>query len=240
MNALEKMYRFHVTNLREIQSALRNISLLTRRAIADGGHSPHLRSLVRLYALVLGCWAETRLRKLLYERGAFSGEERETILRTRPQLEQWKLLIEFAFRKHYKIPKDRLSDISLGVANFARFRILREILDEELAIIIQVRNKLAHGQWIYPLNDNESSVNSEYFDKLRKENLLSLQFKFALLKHLADSTHDLVASREAFERDFDSHFRKLHQARMNLERREYSRYVDSLVARRMRHKRRVE
>lgn len=240
MNNPEKIYRFHVTNLREIQSALLRISLLARRVIADSDRSEYLRSLVRLYALVLGCWAETRLRKLLYERGAFSEEERGTILRKRPQLEQWKLLIELSFRKHYEIPKERFSEISLGVANYARYRILHEVLDEELAIVIQIRNKLAHGQWVFPLNDDETGVNPDYFKKIKKENLLSLQFKFELLKHLADLTHDLVASLETFERDFDFHFRRLDQARTNLKRRHYSKYVDSLVARRMRHKHRVD
>ena len=240
MSTPEKMYRFHVTNLREIQSALLNISLLARRAIADGDRSTHLRSLVRLYALVLGCWAETRLRKLLYERGAFSGDEREKILRKRPQLEQWKLLIELSFRKHYKIPTAGLSQISLGVANYARYRVLQDVLDEELSIVIQVRNRLAHGQWYFPLNDDETEVNADFFNKLKKENIFSLQFKYDLLKHLADLTHDLVASLETFERDFDLHFKKLYQARTNLEKRSYSKYVDSIVARRMRHKQRAD
>ncbi len=237
MHVPSKIYRFHVKNLREIQAALKNIAQSARSAIAAGDPRKNLRSLLRLYALVLGTWAETRHRKLLHEKSGFSVEERKRIMKGKTQLEEWKLLVDAAFRKHHDIPpKTKMTKTKLGVAHHARLQTLQEVLDQELEIVIEIRNKLAHGQWVYPLNSDGTKVNSEEYQKINCENLLSLQFKYALLQHLADMAHDLVVSPATFERDFDSHFRKLEQERQNLKNRKYSKYKENLVASRRRHR----
>ena len=230
------MYEFHVKNLREVQTALKNISLLARAAIASDDSSNNLRSLVRLYALILGCWAETRLRKLLHEQGGFSEAKRQEIMESDSRICQWKSLVDIAFRKHYGLKNTNITRTSIGVASFAYYEVLHEVLDEELAIVIQIRNKLAHGQWIYPLNAKETDMNCVHYMKINKENLLSLQFKYDLLIHLSNLTHDLVVSHETFQRDFESHFQKLEQVRHNLKSRDYSKYKDNLIARRKQHK----
>ena len=231
-----KLYGYHVKNLRELETAISNISQLARSAIASNDSSKNLQSLVRLYALLLGCWAETRLRKLLYEKSAFSQKERKDILFVKPLIDKWKILVDNAFRKHHDIANTKITSTSIGVAYFAYYEILHDVLEKELAIVIQIRNKLAHGQWIYPLNNGETGVNSDYYNKINNENLLSLQFKYALIKHLAELIHDLVVSPTTFQRDFDSHFRKLEQVRKNLQRRKYIKYVNNLVASRKRYK----
>ena len=236
MTSPAKVYRFHVINLREVEKALKNISSLARKAIADQDESGQLRSLVRLYALVLGWWAETRLLKLLNEPGAFEPEEATRVLSEPSRLEQWKALVDLSFRKHFTVNARSLTRMSLGQTNFARNRILHDTLRDDLATVIQVRNKLAHGQWIYPLNNQGTDVNSDYFRKLNEENIQSLQFKYALLRHLADVIHDLAVSPDAFERDFDQHFRKLDQARINLTSRPYETYVMRLITIRRRYR----
>ena len=236
MASSEQLYRFHVTNLREVQNGLKSVSALAHSAIADEDRSGQLRSLVRLYALVLGCWAETRLLKLLHEPGAFQPEEAGEVLSQRTQLEQWKALVDLSFAKRFTVHGSSLLPTTLGRTNFARRQILHKTLDLHLATVIHMRNKLAHGQWVYPLNDERTEVNADYFNALKEENIQSLQFKYALLRHLGDVIHDLAVSPGAFQRDFDQHFRKLDQARLNLVSRPYEKYAARLVATRRRHR----
>ncbi len=49
-----------------------------------------------------------------------------------------------------------------------------------LRILIEIRNKLAHGQWIYPFNNEGNTVDPDKFKLIDKENLQSLQFKYSL------------------------------------------------------------
>lgn len=224
-----KVYGYHVANLRELDAALTNVARPARAAIASNDPERSLRTLLRLYAFLLGAWAECRLKKLLHEEFGFADAEREAILAYGTQLEQWQAAVDAAFRKHYKLPNAELNARNLGVAASARRDALLGILDYDLRIVVEIRNKLAHGQWIYPLNSEATQVEQDKYKLINKENLLSLEFKLAMLQHLADAVHDLVVSPRAFERDFESHFRRLFQAQANLRRRPYEKYAQSLV-----------
>lgn len=225
-----KLYSYHVANLRELELALSHTARLARSAIASRDPQRSLRSLLRLYAFLVGAWAECRLRKLLHEEFGFDDADRESIFADATQLGQWQSTVDLAFRKHHKITKAPLDERSLGVAHAARRAALHDVLNNELRIIIEIRNKLAHGQWVYPLNSDGNAVEPDKYKLINKENLQSLQFKFSLLSHLADAVHDLVVSPQTFERDFEAHFRKLFQVRTNLTTKDYEKYESALVA----------
>ena len=224
-----KIYEHHVANLRELEIALTNTSRMARAAIASRDPQQSLRTLLRMYAFLIGAWAETRLCKLLNEEFGFDVSERAIVQGKATQLEQWQQAIDLAFRKHYGVKKAKLDVRSLGVDYAARREALQGVLRNELRIIIEIRNKLAHGQWIFPLNNAGTAVESDKYTLINQENLQSLQFKYALLEHLANAVHDLVVSPHAFQRDFESHYKKLLQVRTNLVTKKYSKYESMLI-----------
>lgn len=223
------IYKYHVANLKELELAISHTGRLARSAIASKDPQQSLRSLLRLYSFLIGAWAETRLKKLLHEEYGFSDSERKHIIEQSSQYEQWEKTVNLAFRKHYNIPKAKLSDKTLGVANNARRAALLGVLENDLRIIIEIRNKLAHGQWIYPLNNDCTNVESEKYKLINKENFQSLMLKYSLICHLANAIHDLVVSPTTFQRDFESHFKKLFQVKTNLLKKKYSDYEQKLV-----------
>lgn len=229
-----RIYGYHVANLRELEAALTNVARLARASIASRDPERNLRTLVRLYAFLLGSWAETRLQKLLHEEFGFIEAERDAILSARTQLQQWQNTVDLAFRKHYGVPTAELNARTLSVSVSARRDALQATLENDLRIIIEIRNKLAHGQWIYPFNDAGTAIESTKYQLINQENLLSLEFKKAMIGHLADAVHDLAVSPRTFERDFDSHFKKLFQAQTNLAKRDYRKYEQSLINSRQR------
>lgn len=229
-----KLYEQHVANLRELETALKNTSRIARAAIASGDHEKSLRTLLRMYAFLIGAWAETRLCKLLHEEFGFDQNERAIVQSKATQLEQWQQAMDLAFRKHHDIRKAKLDERSLGVDYAARREALQGVLTNELRIIIEIRNKLAHGQWIFPLNNAGTAVESEKYRLINQENLQSLQFKYALLEHLANAVHDLVVSPRAFKRDFENHYKKLLQVRTNLITKKYKKYEAMLIESRQR------
>ena len=224
-----KIYSYHVANLRELQVALDNIARLAKAAIASKDPQQSLRTLLRTYSFLIGAWVECRLKKLLHEEFGFSPAERAKIEAKSTQLEQWQATIDCAFRKHHKLPKAKLDAHTLGVSHAARHAALHDVLQNELRVLIEIRNKLAHGQWIYPFNNPGTALEKGKYQLINQENLLSLRFKLALAGHLADAVHDLVVSPVTFERDFDTHFRHLSQAKINLVKKDYAKYELSLV-----------
>ena len=91
-----------------------------------------------------------------------------------------------------------------------------------------MRNKLAHGQWIYPLNDEMDRVAQDQMNALRQENILSLIQKRSLLEILCQIIHDLIVSRPTFEQDWDKHFGRFEQTRTNIERKSYGKWENQI------------
>lgn len=224
-----KLYTQHVANLRELELAIGHSERMAKSAIASNDPQNSLRSLLRLYSFLIGAWAETRLRKLLHEEFGFDAAERTLIESESTQLAEWQKCIEVAYRKHFRITRAELDQNSLGVAENARFRALNDSLENELRIIIEIRNKLAHGQWVYPFTNDGTKVEADKYRLINQENPQSLKFKFSLVGHLADLVHDLVVSPITFQRDFEGHFRKLLQVRTNIQRKNYEDYKNSLI-----------
>ena len=225
----KELYKFHVANLQSVSDGLDHAFRSARNTIAHGNQiavSTH----VCLLSFLLGVWSEVRLLKLLYEPNGFSPAERKRILAT-TALERWKLAVEVAFRRHYNIPKAALRPPKLPSTAHHRLATLQETIQDDLSAIITMRNKLAHGQWKYPLNDRMDNVAQDQMNVLRGENVFSLRQKFNLLNILCQIVHDLVVSRPTFERDWDEHLRRFEQTRTNIERRNYDKWKEQIRAR---------
>jgi hypothetical protein len=227
MKQPKKIYQFHVANLREIDRAMERVARSLRTAISQNDKIT-MSSFRCLYALLLGAWAECRLRKLIYEPHGFDDVERNEICNESTQLGQWQKAVDLAFRSQYKIKKAPLSIDVLPHSAYSRYSTLLDMLVNDLGSIIELRNKLAHGQWFYPLNNEGNDVAQKQMNALRVENLLSLQFKKKLLESLSAVIHDLVVSKPTFERDFDHHLRLITETQRNLKNRDYETWAESL------------
>jgi hypothetical protein len=185
MRSSSDLYRFHVANNRLVGRALDHISLgarvQIRRSDDDG---VEVDVYVRLYALVLAAWAESRLSKLLYETPGFNSQQRTAILAKGSQFERWNAAVDMAFRTRYEVRRAALTTRVLPYSAFARYQAISQMLINDLQRVIELRNKLAHGQWVYPLNEANDDVATEHMQALMLENLLSLQYKRQLVAPL--------------------------------------------------------
>ena len=153
--SITKLYKFHVSNLNEIHEAMGRTALVVREAIGKG-ETLKVSSFTKLFALLLGAWAECRLQKLLHEKSGFATKERDLIRQKDSQLEQWREAIKIAFRKQYKLRKAPFS--ALDHSARTRLNFLLTMLDNDLRPVIELRNKLAHGQWVYPLTNDGRGI----------------------------------------------------------------------------------
>jgi hypothetical protein len=225
----QDLYRFHCENLRHVSRGMDRIQLTIRRAISSSDDLT-TESLVRLYALLVGTWAECRLKKALYEPSGFDAAARNLILSAQTQHDCWKATVEAAFRKRFKVAAATLDKNSIPFTAAARYAEALELLETELRPIIELRNKLAHGQWRYLLTNDGTDVSTTQMAAFARENFLTLQYKRDLLAHLASLINDLVVS-VAFDRDFDDHHRLITYTQNRLRRQKYQNYVAKLRAR---------
>ena len=204
------------------------IQLAIRRAISTSDQ-PTTASFVPLFALLIGAWAECRLKKVLYEPSGFEAAARTAIFSVRSQYDRWTAALGAAFRKRFGVATAALNKNSMPFTAAARYDEARELLETELRPIIELRNRFAHGQWKYLLTDDEAGVSTSQMAVFARENFLTLQYKRDLLQHLASLINDLVAST-VFDRDFDAHHRLIMHTRSRLRRQKYPDYVGRLQA----------
>ena len=234
MRTIDDLYRFHCENLRQVSLGMGRVERSTRRAIAQRDE-PTVHALIRLYALLLGSWSECRLKKLLYEKGGFSDDERTTIRSIADQHGRWTRTVEIAFRKRFNVPNAAIIPPAIPFTAAARYAECQKLLHDDLRPVIELRNKFAHGQWAYLLNNDEEDVSTAQMASFKMENFMTLQFKRDLINHLASVINDLVISI-AFDRDFDAHYKFIADATVRLQTHDYSSYAARLQARHARGK----
>lgn len=220
-----KLYKYHSENLKALDGALLYSSIATKQAIRNQQSSQTIM-FTRMYFLLLGAWAEVRLLKLLHESGGFPVSIRRNTMSKDKLYEKWQEALSSAFEHKYectinklpKTPKLRFDEISKYMAKY-------------LQPVIIVRNRLAHGQLIYPLNNELTKISEETKAIYETENILLLQHKKRLLNEIANTIHDLVVSKPTFERDFDNHFKKIEYIERDLSTRSYKKYTIALLKR---------
>lgn len=223
----DALYKAHVKNLRAVDTALQRIFRELNTSLSRGDEKT-ADALLKTAMLLLGGWAENRLKKLLFEPNGFSGAERASIAEAPSQIEMWKLAMAVGFRKRHGIPNADLAQ-ALDITPRSRFVALSEVLENELCPLIEVRNKLAHGQWARTLNNENTDFSQEMMAQIADENAFTLKCKHRILEALAQLVHDLVAGNAAFERDFDTHFKNLENARRDIHTRSYQAWRQSML-----------
>ncbi len=210
----ERLYKAHVENLRAVEVGISQIDRELRAALSRKD-DPASSALLKILLLLLGSWAECRLRKLLYEPGGFDNSQRDQVMGCRSQFESWICATELGFRRRYGI---RRADLRSALPGTARLRLdeILDVLDTELRPIIEMRNTLAHGQWARPLNASQNGIVGTMLAAMNAENALSARFKSTIIATVATIVQDLVSGNAAFERDFDRHYERLKNARRNL------------------------
>jgi hypothetical protein len=227
----DTIYRFHVANLREVDKGLEQTGRELRRALAQGDHAS-ASALTKLYALGLAVKVECRLSKLAHEPNV-SEADRAVLLGVDPQVDRWHTAIELGLRKHFAGASGELDELTLGHDIYARYRTLRTAVEDDLRPLIELRNKLAHGQWVFPLGESNEIAKAQK-EALESENALSLSLKNRLLGNLADVIHDLVVSRRAFESSFERSYRSVLQVRQELNERKFENFKRKLQAKKKR------
>lgn len=218
-----KTYKYHSGNYEKLKEGFDALKRCGRREVATE-NEPGQTAIRNSLLILLGALAEVRLFKILNEPGGFQEIEKEEILNSSSTLEdRWKKIIHSAAARHCGKPYNQIETANRTL--FLQCEELLTIITNDLSGVIKMRNKMAHGQWLYPFVSHGEKVESELVNKLRKENLLKISIKFNLLDSLGDAVTDLTVSRPTFSRDFDSHMARISNLQAQLTNKSHDKWV---------------
>lgn len=227
MNREEK-YKAHVLNLRELENAHRHFNRQLNNAVASENLVAE-KAFLKVYLLLIGAWAEVRLLKVLFEPNGFNDDDIIRIMENGTLLGKWKDAVYLGFCKRYGVVGE-LTEIKIGFDALAKYNKIESLLNGDLKPIIEIRNRLAHGQWARTFNTDLTDISQERMEQLNVENPLSCKAKKKIIECMAIIINDLVVGREAFERDFNKHCNLLSTTNERLQQQSYENWKNIQIS----------
>ena len=178
---------------------------------------------------MVGILAEAHLRKIVSDPDGFNAKERRLLSQEGSQLDRWLRAVELAFRRHYAVPIHlEITTSTTTVSVPGQHANLNSLLRNDLGDVIQDRNKLAHGQWEWLLNNKETAFTGNAPFPL---NYLAAYRRSVVIKNLASLIHELVVSEPTFQRNYMSFYQTITTMQAKINGPDYPAFALSLQAR---------
>lgn len=214
------MYEAASKNYREVERALTQVERAITSAIKRNDGTS-VQALTGVQLLLVSVKAEARLIRVLNTPKGLTEAQRSRVLAEDQAIERWRRVVGDAFRRHYRVQTSSKLVDALDHDVLAKYNTLSSLIDNELLLIISLRNKLAHGQWVMPFNAGLTAVESSAVGALRAENTLSLRYRDRLLAQMGNIVGDLVVTAPGFEANFNKYFLKIRRYRQLLGHMDY-------------------
>lgn len=185
---------------------------------------------IRFYIILQVAWLESTLLYLIFHhQKQVNQHTRENILNEKTQVGKWNYLIEYFVRQYYlngKTSKEfNLANVSHSVLN--RYDYLKKLLHEEVKEFIEIRNKLAHGQWSVVLNSDLTGKSQDLTTKVWTLTKKETWHATNIIVNFAKLMEKLIMSKNAFESSFDDLVRAIETTR-NLHGPNFQKVIDDM------------
>ena len=178
------MFKYHCKNLKQIEKAISLIERELRNYISTE-QDEQTYIYTKILSHLITCWIEVRVLKLTYETKInclkiFTDNEIDQILKAPTLSDRWKTALNIAICKGYKIKaSNNIKSIKkkLGPTVKYRYNEILEIIDNDILSSAQIRNRVAHGQWLYAFTNDLSNVSKPLTETLNIENIIKLQMR---------------------------------------------------------------
>lgn len=145
-----------------------------------------LKVYTNIYLLVYSAWTEASLVKLVHTPYGFTIEEKKKIFKDQDVLNKWKKCVNTAFSKFRKAG----SEIPNKKKN------IHTLLDNYLKSQATIRNKVAHGQWEFPLHKNNIKHDVEAKTLLSIVDVIQIDTWFEVFREIIEIVRGLIDARE--------------------------------------------
>lgn len=232
------MYHLHCENLRHLKRGIDVLKSDLNKSIAQEDEIK-INIYNKLLSGIITSWSEVRVLKLINEPNGFTYFERCFIEDKNLSLEgKWRKALIIAICKAYSInylcPNNKLIKnnaveriLSIDVKN--KFKELSDIIDNDLVPSINIRNKIAHGQWKYPITRDFKSIDVNLQNQFYNENITVFSYRINVFEKLSQMIHDLCVSKPTFERDFDRLFANIRSEKGRNHNETYEKHCSSKV-----------
>jgi hypothetical protein len=221
------MFHQHCNNVQQIEYAIGQIQRDLRQYISKRNEKAE-KTYTKILSILVVAWTEESLLKLLYQNNLFSDNEREQVLKKRSLENKWKQCLNIAIVRAFNIPETRiLSNLPFTYREY--YRELIRIIENDFLQSITIRNRIAHGQWVYAFTNDLKQISQEATRLINTDNIITIQMKMKILKTMTSIISDFCISPDLAKRDFDNKYKVIDEQVTNLHKRNYQQYKQYMI-----------
>lgn len=158
----------------------------------------------KYYALLYSSVSESQFLQILYTPYGFRHSEILEIKKQRSIVDSWNLMIDISIKKVGKHESN--SDLKKKKDK------IKKIIDEYIKKPQELRNKIAHGQWVHALNSENTKENLETTKRINDLDVVQISIWFEVHQYLCFIIRDLIQSpKKGFHNNYWSNLVKLDE-----------------------------
>ena len=140
----------------------------------------------KIYSLLYSALSEAQFTQILHTPFGFLHSEILKIQNQRSLVDSWNLMLDQALLKvgDWKANKD-LEE---------RRKFLKQTIEEYIEKPQELRNKIAHGQWVHSLNSLNTKENVDTSNRISSLNVVTISIWFEVHQYLCFIIRDLIQS----------------------------------------------
>lgn len=171
-------------NVASLEATRRKVNVQINDALRrDDNFS--LKVYTNLYLLIYSAWTEASLVRLIHTPFGFTTDEKKKILKDQDVINKWKKCVNTAFSKFRKTGSE--------IPN--KKRKIHKLIEDYLKTQAQIRNKIAHGQWEYPLHKNNITHDNEAQTLMSLVDVMQIDIWFEIFKEIVEIVRGLIDAR---------------------------------------------
>lgn len=159
---------------------------------------------IKYFSLLYSSVSELQFLQILHTPFGFMHSEILRIQSERSLVDSWNLMVDLAISKVGNPTKRADLRDKKGK--------IKQIIKEYIEKPQELRNKIAHGQWIHCLNSKNTKENEDTTERVNKLNVVQISIWFEVHQYLCFIIRDLIQSpKKGFHNNYWSNLVKLEE-----------------------------
>lgn len=200
---IKNIYILQSRNVRYLKKIQKNLTMdINKCLIKKDLFQLHVKT--KYYAMLYSSVSESQFVQILYTPNGFRYSEIVEIKKQRNIVDSWNSMIDIAFKKVGKVEQN--SDLK------KKSEKIKKIIDEYIRKPQELRNKIAHGQWIHALNSENTKENIDTTKRIENLDVVQISIWFEVHQYLCFIIRDLIQSpKKGFHNNYWSNLVELEK-----------------------------
>ncbi len=183
-----KIYIAQSENVRELWKVRNSLSKDINHYMRKGDEY-QVKIKTKFFSLLYSAWSETQFSQIVFTPNGFSYSKIQRILKYKKRngiSQAWDLMLTDAMRK--------VGNTSSKGDLANRLRNLKKITKKYISEPSELRNKIAHGEWVNAINSKCTNINQKISADLLGLDPIEIEKRFEVHRYLGFIVRDLVQS----------------------------------------------